>query len=251
MVCGRQIPPREGTAGFAQWQTSLPRPLDGGSSGGCSVCPSRAGLGKENLSFTFQELPRCGDVQFPSTSAVPCCFPSRKECVCYTPAHPCARSSPSLHGRACSCSRYFISSPQHSARCQKNTTVQSVCGDVKACPEPSKYRCAEGRLCSPAAGGCLSWGCPKQGLSTGLGGVQGLIWMAQSPLFLATSMSQCSRGSGRKDLCVLALLPWLQEQICLRMSEVLPPPGLGQGKQQKPFPGLSHLGGLWGSCGKT
>lgn len=192
MVCGHQIPPHEGTASFAWWQTCLTRPLDGRRSRACSLCLARAGLGKESLSFTFQELPRCEDVQFPSTSAVPCCFPSRKECVCYTPAHPCARSSPSLHGRACSCSRYFISSPQHSARCQKNTTVQSVCGDVKACPEPSKYRCAKGRLCSPHVGQFLSWGCPKQGLGTGLEGVQGLTVMAQSPLFLAMSMSQCS-----------------------------------------------------------
>lgn len=207
------------------------------------MSPSRAGLGKESLSFTFQELPRRGDVQFPSTSAVPCCFPPHKECVCYTPAHPCARSSPSLHGRACSCSRYFISSPQHRARCQKNTTVQSLCGDVKACPEPSKYSCAEGRLCSPRAGRFLSWGCPKRGLSTELEGVQGLTVMAQSPFFLAMSVSQCSCGSGRRDLCVPVSLPWL--------SKVLPLPGLGQGKQEKPFPGLPHLGGLWGSSEKT
>lgn len=199
------------------------------------MSPSRAGLVKESLSFTFQELPSCGDVQSPSTSAVPCCFPPRKECVCYTPAHPCARSSPSLHGRACSCSRYFISSPQHTARCQKNTTVQRLCGDVKACPEPSKYSCAEGRLCW-----FLSWGCPKQGLRTGCSGADS---DGSVPAFPALSMSQCSCGSGRKDLCVPVSLSWL--------SKVLPLPGLGQGKQEKAFPGLSHLGGLWGSSEKT
>lgn len=239
MVCGHQIPPCVGTVGFTQWQTSLGwRKL-----WSLQCVPRQSRLGKESLSFTFQELPKCGDVQFPSTSAMPCCFLPHKECVCYTPAHPCARSSPSLHGRACSCSRYFISSPQHSTRCQKNTTMQSVCGDVKACPEPSKYRCAQGRLCSPRARRFLSWGCPKQGLSTRLEGVQGLTVMVQSPLFLAMSMSQCSCGSGRKDLCLPVLLPWLQEWICLWLSEVLPLPGLGQGKQQKPFPGWSNLGG--------
>lgn len=79
----------------------------------------------------------------PFPSPVPRCSPAPEECVCCAGAHPCRTgSSRALHGRACSCTNYFISSPQHTARCQKNTTVQSVCEDVKACPEPSKYRCA-------------------------------------------------------------------------------------------------------------
>lgn len=39
--------------------------------------------------------------------------------------------------------RGFYLIPTTRALCQKNTTVQNICEDVKACPEPSKYRCAK------------------------------------------------------------------------------------------------------------
>lgn len=62
----------------------------------------------------------------------------------------------------------ILSHPHNTAPgAKKIPPCRALCGDVKACPEPSKYRCAEGRLCSPRAGRLRSWGCPKRGSAQG------------------------------------------------------------------------------------
>lgn len=48
--------------------------------------------------------------------------------------------------------------PTTRALCQENTTVQNICEDVKACPEPSKYRCARASK-APAASVVQRYGC--------------------------------------------------------------------------------------------
>lgn len=54
--------------------------------------------------------------------------------------------------------RGFYLIPTTRALCQENTTVQNSCEDVKACPEPSKYRCARASK-APAASVVQRYGC--------------------------------------------------------------------------------------------
>lgn len=99
---------------------------------------------------------------------------SQGMCLLYTSPPLCSEQPvPAWQGMFLLQVFYLIPTTQRPVP-KKYHRAESVCGDVKACPEPSKYRCAKGRLCSPRARQLLSWGCPKQGLSTWLEGVQGL-----------------------------------------------------------------------------